>query len=100
MIAQSTNPYAPETICRETPREYGVFNRVSDIWRGYWAQRLLWEIGGHVAFGPPRVSKVRGKIKLVYDAGKSHSFGCKIYRCISKWKKHSHSKHWASVMIA
>ena len=27
--------------------------RITDIWRGYWAQRLLWEIGGHLGFFPP-----------------------------------------------
>ncbi|XP_071089776.1 uncharacterized protein [Haliotis cracherodii] len=26
---------------------------VSDIWRGYWAQRLLWEMGGGTGFFPP-----------------------------------------------
>ena len=29
-------------------------DRVSDIWRGYWAQRLLWEIGDTLAFFSPR----------------------------------------------
>lgn len=29
--------------------------QVSDIMRGYWAQRLLWEIGGHLAFYPPSI---------------------------------------------
>ena len=34
--------------------------RVSDIWRGYWAQRLVWEVGGVAAFFPPRVAQVGG----------------------------------------
>ena len=27
--------------------------RVCDIWRGYWVQRLLWDIGGNLCFAPP-----------------------------------------------
>eukprot|EP00240_Pyramimonas_obovata_P001512 CAMPEP_0118934862 /NCGR_PEP_ID=MMETSP1169-20130426/14324_1 /TAXON_ID=36882 /ORGANISM="Pyramimonas obovata, Strain CCMP722" /LENGTH=495 /DNA_ID=CAMNT_0006877811 /DNA_START=38 /DNA_END=1525 /DNA_ORIENTATION=- len=36
-----------------------VAMRVCDIWRSYWAQRLLWEIGGEVAFLPASVDQVR-----------------------------------------
>ncbi|XP_050409444.2 uncharacterized protein LOC126824289 [Patella vulgata] len=31
---------------------------VSDIWRGYWAQRLLWEIGGTISFLPPNGRRI------------------------------------------
>jgi hypothetical protein len=31
--------------------------RVGDIWRGLWAQRLLREIGGHLALLPPTASR-------------------------------------------
>ena len=34
--------------------------RVSDIWRGYLAQRLVWEVGGVAAFFPPRATQVKG----------------------------------------
>lgn len=37
----------------------GVNMRVCDIWRGYWAQRLLWEIGGSVVFTGGTVEQVR-----------------------------------------
>ncbi|KAH7373407.1 hypothetical protein KP509_17G054300 [Ceratopteris richardii] len=30
----------------------------SDIMRGYWAQRLLWEIGGHLTIHPPSVHRI------------------------------------------
>lgn len=33
--------------------------RVCDIWRGFWAQRLLWEIGGNIAFGILSGNRVR-----------------------------------------
>ncbi|KAK1316329.1 hypothetical protein QJS10_CPA05g00845 [Acorus calamus] len=35
-----------------------VSSMASDILRGYWAQRLLWEIGGYVAVYPPTVHRV------------------------------------------
>ena len=33
--------------------------RVCDIWRGYWTQRLLFDIGGQLAFTPPSVLQYR-----------------------------------------
>ncbi|KAL3902194.1 MAG: hypothetical protein SGPRY_012181, partial [Prymnesium sp.] len=36
-----------------------VHGRVTDIWRGYLAQRLLWDIGMRVAFSTPWVSQYR-----------------------------------------
>jgi len=41
-----------------------VHGRVSDIWRAYFAQRLLWDVGQRLAFTPPRVTQVRN----VHDA--------------------------------
>ncbi|XP_078435727.1 putative glycosyltransferase STELLO1 [Wolffia australiana] len=35
-----------------------VSTMAGDVIRGYWAQRLLWEIGGYVAFYPPTVHRV------------------------------------------
>ncbi|XP_062001560.1 probable glycosyltransferase STELLO2 [Rosa rugosa] len=34
-----------------------VSTMASDVLRGYWAQRLLWEIGGHVVVYPPTVHR-------------------------------------------
>jgi hypothetical protein len=36
-----------------------VHGRVSDIWRSYAAQRLLWDVGLHIAFSPPMVTQIR-----------------------------------------
>jgi len=36
-----------------------VHGRVSDIWRSYIAQRLLWDAGKVIAFTPPRVTQFR-----------------------------------------
>jgi hypothetical protein len=41
--------------------------RVCDIWRSYWVQRLLWEVGGHLAFGPPTVDQYRNVHTLLRD---------------------------------
>lgn len=38
--------------------------RVSDIWRSYWAQRLLWQIDGRLVFLPP----------FVYQARNAHNY--------------------------
>ncbi|KAK1428848.1 hypothetical protein QVD17_17688 [Tagetes erecta] len=35
-----------------------VSSMASDVIRGYWAQRLLWEIGGYVVVYPPTVHRV------------------------------------------
>lgn len=43
-----------------------VSTMASDILRGYWAQRILWEIGGYVAIYPPTVQR--------YDRTQSYPF--------------------------
>ncbi|GFN84256.1 conserved uncharacterized protein [Plakobranchus ocellatus] len=42
--------------------------RVCDIWRSYWAQRLLWEIGGSLAFYPPNAYQKRNSHSYLLDA--------------------------------
>ncbi|GFR95441.1 conserved uncharacterized protein [Elysia marginata] len=42
--------------------------RVCDIWRGYWAQRLLWEIDGRLAFYPPNAYQRRNSHSYLEDA--------------------------------
>ncbi|MDZ4152651.1 STELLO glycosyltransferase family protein, partial [Methylicorpusculum sp.] len=41
--------------------------RVCDIWRGYWAQRLLWDIGGALCFTAPNVIQERNAHNLMRD---------------------------------
>lgn len=41
--------------------------RVCDIWRGYWAQRLLWDIGGNLCYMPPSVIQERNEHNLMHD---------------------------------
>ncbi|XP_046542284.1 probable glycosyltransferase STELLO1 [Haliotis rubra] len=42
--------------------------RVCDIWRGYWAQRLLWEMGGNLGFFPPNAYQKRNSHSYIRDA--------------------------------
>lgn len=44
-----------------------VHGRVSDIWRSYFAQRLLWDVGLHIAFTPPRVTQFRNPHNALAD---------------------------------
>ena len=45
-----------------------VSDRVVDIYRSYWAQRLLWLVGGGVAFAPPMAYQVRNLHSDLVDA--------------------------------
>lgn len=44
-----------------------VSMRVADIWRGYWAQRLLWDIGGTLCFLPPTAYQERNEHDYLRD---------------------------------
>lgn len=50
-------------------------HRVCDIWRGYWVQRLLWEIDGNLVFGPPTVNQVTQPL-LEFICPFSHVLQC------------------------
>ncbi|XP_064629812.1 uncharacterized protein LOC135488835 [Lineus longissimus] len=44
-----------------------VDGRVSDIWRSYFTQRLVWDTEGHIAFGPPYVNQIRNAHSYMAD---------------------------------
>ncbi|XP_064631677.1 uncharacterized protein LOC135489968 [Lineus longissimus] len=44
-----------------------VDGRVSDIWRSYFTQRLVWDTDGHIAFGPPYVNQIRNAHSYMVD---------------------------------
>mmetsp|Transcript_26572 Transcript_26572/g.71223 ORF Transcript_26572/g.71223 Transcript_26572/m.71223 type:complete len:148 (+) Transcript_26572:1618-2061(+) len=66
--------------------------RVCDIWRSYWAQRLLWEIGGDLCFLGPTVVQIRNthnyfldfldELDLYRDAGR-------LVRVLATWRPSS-----------
>ena len=41
--------------------------RVCDIWRGYWVQRILWDIGGRLIFGTATVKQHRNSHSYIKD---------------------------------
>ncbi|GJJ73340.1 hypothetical protein EMPS_05698 [Entomortierella parvispora] len=41
--------------------------RVCDIWRGYWVQRLLWDINGSLGFTKPTVDQIRNAHNYLDD---------------------------------
>ena len=44
-----------------------VHGRVSDIWRSYFTQRIVWEIGGRIAFIPSLVNQFRNPHNYIQD---------------------------------
>ncbi len=41
--------------------------RITDIWRSYFMQRMLWEIGGHLSFFPPSAYQYRSAHNYLKD---------------------------------
>ncbi|CAF4045241.1 unnamed protein product, partial [Rotaria sordida] len=41
--------------------------RVCDIWRSFWVQRLLWDIGGRLVFGRSTIKQVRNSHSFIKD---------------------------------
>ncbi|XP_071086547.1 uncharacterized protein [Haliotis cracherodii] len=63
--------------------------RVCDIWRGYWAQRLLWEMGGHLGFFPPNAFQKRNSHSYLSDANDEKDLYFQTERLVtflSKWR--------------
>jgi hypothetical protein len=44
-----------------------VHGRVSDIWRSYVAQRILWDSSFQIAFAPPMVTQLRNPHNYLAD---------------------------------
>lgn len=51
--------------------------RVCDIWRGYWVQRILWEIGANLCFLPARVVQERNVHNYMHDFMDETDLYCK-----------------------
>ena len=54
-----------------------VHGRVSDIWRSYFTQRLLWERTSHIAFCPSLVNHIRNQHRLIKDFDAELPYGTK-----------------------
>lgn len=62
--------------------------RVCDIWRGFWVQRLLWDIGGYLVFGSATVRQIRNSHSYLKDMKEEdqlyHQSGSFV-RFLSSW---------------
>lgn len=63
--------------------------RVCDIWRGYWAQRLLWELGGSLTFFPPNAFTYRNAHSFLddfIDERELYHLSSKLTKFLVDWK--------------
>lgn len=77
--------------------------RVSDIWRSYWAQKLLWRVGGTLTFLPATVYQERNahnylkdfsdELQLYEDAGR-------LVRFLDSWEPLTYSLKDAMQQLA
>ncbi|KAF8951652.1 hypothetical protein BGZ52_010451 [Haplosporangium bisporale] len=51
--------------CKESPSILSL--RVCDIWRGYWVQRLLWDVNGSLTFTKPTVEQIHNAYNYLDD---------------------------------
>ncbi|CAH1780485.1 unnamed protein product [Owenia fusiformis] len=51
-----------------------VTSRVTDIWRSYFTQTLLWLIGGHLSYLPPNCYQLRNSHSYIDDAKQEKKF--------------------------
>ena len=73
--------------------------RVCDIWRGFWVQRLLWDIGGRLVFGTSTVKQLGNSHSYVKDMNDEyqlyHQSGSFV-RFLSSWSS-SHDSLWKRI---
>ena len=63
--------------------------RVCDIWRGYWAQRLLWEVGSFLTFFPPNAVQFRNSHSYLddfIDERELYHLSSDFVEFLAKWK--------------
>ncbi|KAL4309741.1 hypothetical protein GQ457_01G013650 [Hibiscus cannabinus] len=68
-----------------------VSTMASDVLRGYWGQRLLWEIGGYVAVYPPTVHRYdRTKAYPFSDEKDLHLNVGRLIKFLVSWRSNKH----------
>ncbi|ERN12657.1 probable glycosyltransferase STELLO1 [Amborella trichopoda] len=69
-----------------------VSSMASDIIRGYWAQRILWEIGGFLVFYPPTVQRVDKYQAYPFSEEKDlHVNVGRLVKFLINWRSQKHS---------
>lgn len=69
-----------------------IASRVCDIWRGYWVQRLLWDVNGSLGFTKPTVDQIRNAHNYLddyMDELKIYAETSKFIDFLSAWKSSS-----------
>ena len=70
-----------------------VNSRVSDIWRAYVTQRLLWDINSHVGFLSPQVDHSRHTLNYLEDFDSENPRAGELVKYLFHWKCSSVEKH-------
>jgi hypothetical protein len=82
----------------------GVAPRIADVWRGFWTQRLMWEVGGRVAFTGV-VAERNGSVgagvmnKSAEDQGHFEE-GAELVGFLNPWKLEGRSLPEAMIALA
>ena len=96
-VAVPKNVFAPYNAQASIHKRPGFFamllpisvpGRVSDIWRSYIAQRLLWDVGMQIAFTAPTVTQQRGEHDSLRDMDAEQDLYAKtgeLLRFLESW---------------
>ncbi len=88
------SPYNSENTIHHLNAFWGLYltvtvhPRVADIWRSFWVQRLLWDIGGHLIFTPStvkRYERVKKTIKDMKNEQMLYDDAGNLVRFLSTW---------------
>ncbi|CAH1773338.1 unnamed protein product [Owenia fusiformis] len=77
--------------------------RVTDIWRSYFTQTLLWLIDGHLSYMPPNCYQFRNYHSYILDAqdeGKLYNQASELITFLSTWKCKSNSLSMCMQILA
>jgi hypothetical protein len=78
-------------------------NRTYDVWRGYWAQRLMWDIGGHLLFHRGPTYQRRSNITLQgnpLDDMELHARASDLVKFLMQWSDDSAVFHTRVVPLS
>lgn len=69
-----------------------ISSMASDVIRGYWAQRILWEIGGFVAFYPPTIYRMDKAEAYHFSEEKDlHVNVNRLIKFLISWRSNKHT---------
>eukprot|EP00761_Pharyngomonas_kirbyi_P006886 gb/GECH01006895.1/.p1 GENE.gb/GECH01006895.1/~~gb/GECH01006895.1/.p1 ORF type:complete len:771 (+),score=111.69 gb/GECH01006895.1/:1-2313(+) len=77
--------------------------RTSDIWRGYWAQRLLWEVSSHLGFYGSSVYQDRNEhdyLKDYIDEKPLYEDALRFGQFLRSWTPSSRDFQFSDIMLS